>query len=522
MAHRLLEDLRCKLLARLDSLNKKRGQFQDVNCFIEFRNASGVPQGEPVDLVCFERALRQFDVDGSNKKSLMKSAFSLLTRKDDRGITDDTSITFNHFKEWCAVRDANQQRAKRKKYPQGIPTSPTPRSNRSGFGKKSGDDLLLTGRSMNTARQISARAPLSTGRSNTSQRRSHNSSRAATPKKKDDPIVMVDGHELKVSQLYIMLKTKIIGKHPGGSHGLLRCWKQFRSMAGSGRGGGGGKGAGVITKDELGVCFRNYGLELDESKDLDMLFQKFDVNQDGVIDLDDWLEELFGKWSSSVNTFGDDSREIYEGLVYKPMEYLDIPVKDVFKMLREKIASRMKGTAYPARRGWNQFRTMSGGHTDGVNEADLGQALRYYGMPVNDETLRNVFNQMDIQKNGLVTYSEFRETVLDEMLLNDGLDMTAGSSRMPSGAEKEGTEEKEAKDSSAEDVSRLAGLDTSFTDMVSMMETGRSRVSSSRKSNHSVLSGPHPGALHASVQEKVRCGRTVLGVRRFVVRSDSF
>ena len=103
-------------------------------------------------------------------------------------------------------------------------------------------------------------------------------------------------------------------------------------MAGSGRGGGGGKGAGVITKDELGVCFRNYGLELDESKDLDMLFQKFDVNQDGVIDLDDWLEELFGKWSSSVNTFGDDSREIYEGLVYKPMEYLDIPVKDVFKM----------------------------------------------------------------------------------------------------------------------------------------------------------------------------------------------
>ena len=79
MAHRLLEDLRCKLLARLDSLNKKRGQFQDVNCFIEFRNASGVPQGEPVDLVCFERALRQFDVDGSNKKSLVKSEIFFVT-----------------------------------------------------------------------------------------------------------------------------------------------------------------------------------------------------------------------------------------------------------------------------------------------------------------------------------------------------------------------------------------------------------------------------------------------------------
>jgi hypothetical protein len=66
-----------------------------------------------------------------------------------------------------------------------------------------------------------------------------------------------------MSELYGMLRLKIIGRHPGGSHGLLKCWSQFRHMAGSGRSGG--KGAGFITKDELGVCFRNYGLELDKA-----------------------------------------------------------------------------------------------------------------------------------------------------------------------------------------------------------------------------------------------------------------
>lgn len=127
-----------------------------------------------------------------------------------------------------------------------------------------------------------------------------------------DPIVSVDGHEMKISELYLMLKKKIIGRHPGGSHGIVRCWKQFRRLAGSGRAGGGGKGAGVVTKKELSIAFRNYGLPLDRPEDLDVLFIRFDRNKDGLIDLNDWLQELMGKWSSSVNTVISDDK-IYEG-----------------------------------------------------------------------------------------------------------------------------------------------------------------------------------------------------------------
>ena len=99
----------------------------------------------------------------------------------------------------------------------------------------------------------------------------------------EDPIILMDGHELRVSELYLMLKKKIIGRHPGGSHGILRCWKQFRRLAGAGRVGGGGKGAGVVTREELNVAFRNYGLPLDRSEDLDLIFRRFDKNKDGLI-----------------------------------------------------------------------------------------------------------------------------------------------------------------------------------------------------------------------------------------------
>jgi hypothetical protein len=45
-----------------------------------------------------------------------------------------------------------------------------------------------------------------------------------------------------------------------------------------------------------------------------MLFQNFDRTQTGVIELDNWLFELFGKWSSDANTFGSGGKEaIYEG-----------------------------------------------------------------------------------------------------------------------------------------------------------------------------------------------------------------
>jgi hypothetical protein len=283
MSSKILEDLRFKLLARLDSLNKKRGQFQDINAFIEFRNASGVQPGNPVNLDRFSIALKQLDVNGATNKAHVSAAFSKLTRIDHRSKTDDVAITFNHFKEWCAVRDANDQRAKRKKRiknTHGVNASPrtsrsSSRSSRRGGHGSSELSMQLTGRSLNTGRRPGTSQSIRSVRSNQSNRskRSNESNQSivstfsSTERKRLDSqmntIISVDGHLMKMSELYGMLRLKIIGRHPGGSHGLLKCWSQFRHMAGSGRSGG--KGAGFITKDELGVCFRNYGLELDKA-----------------------------------------------------------------------------------------------------------------------------------------------------------------------------------------------------------------------------------------------------------------
>lgn len=99
MAQRALEDLRQKLLARLDALNKKRGQFQDLNSFIEFRNAAGVQKGKSVDLNGFRRALKQFDCPGRHDDRIVRKAFSTLTRQDQNSSTNDKAITFNHVSQ---------------------------------------------------------------------------------------------------------------------------------------------------------------------------------------------------------------------------------------------------------------------------------------------------------------------------------------------------------------------------------------------------------------------------------------
>ena len=74
----------------------------------------------------------------------------------------------------------------------------------------------------------------------------------------------------------------------------------------------------------------------------------------------------------------------------------------------------MKGGAYALRRGWNQFRSMSGAGPDGAKLEELGQALKYYGMPVSEAKLAQVFNAMDTKGDGLIDYDEFRETVLED------------------------------------------------------------------------------------------------------------
>jgi hypothetical protein len=149
---------------------------------------------------------------------------------------------------------------------------------------------------------------------------------------------------------------------------------------------------------------------------------------------------------------------------------------------------------------------MSGGHPDGINESDLGNALRNYGMPLNPMKLNKVFQCMDLKQNGLITFPEFRETVLEKQLpfgsprcfptdMEDNATMQhvyEGKERQEE--EQEGKEGKEGKEECESTV--VPGLGDKFTDMISQMNASRARDALPKQ--------PTPGSIHASVQEKVQ------------------
>tara|TARA_B110000091_G_scaffold204941_1_gene240178 strand:+ start:143 stop:886 length:744 start_codon:yes stop_codon:yes gene_type:complete len=149
---------------------------------------------------------------------------------------------------------------------------------------------------------------------------------------------------------------------------------------------------------------------------------------------------------------------------------------------------------------------MSGGHPDGINESDLGNALRNYGMPLNPMKLNKVFQCMDLKQNGLITFPEFRETVLEKQSpfgsprcfptdMEDNATMQhvyEGKERQEE--EQEGKEGKEGKEECESTV--VPGLGDKFTDMISQMNASRARDALPKQ--------PTPGSIHASVQEKVQ------------------
>ena len=152
------------------------GSFNDVNNFLIFRQASGIPRGEPIDYDGFRTALQQLNVPTSD--GMARLAFGIIVSMAEG---NEDAIQFQHFRqfqEWASKRvdmqgtlnltstrihdleskrDAIQatvdQRAKQKK------NRKTPR-----------DRLQLTGRS-------TSRRPLSSRRATSARR-----SRPPTPK----------------------------------------------------------------------------------------------------------------------------------------------------------------------------------------------------------------------------------------------------------------------------------------------------------------------------------------------------
>ena len=93
-----------------------------------------------------------------------------------------------------------------------------------------------------------------------------------------------------------VLRRKIGQRLKGGPHGLMRCWIQFRALAGSTKEG--------ITFDEFARGLRNYDITVDDAT-ARVLFAKMDKSGDGHIQLQEFVEHVMGRWSADANTFVD-------------------------------------------------------------------------------------------------------------------------------------------------------------------------------------------------------------------------
>ena len=179
-------------------------------------------------------------------------------------------MTFLRFKKW--FEDKRTERARR-------------RSRDSG-----NDDLSVAGNSARLSYRTRERSP------------------EQSIVKQKDITVRVEKTKFTLDKFYAILRKKISERNPGGSHGLLRCWKNFCRIAGA-------RGRGV-TKAEFGIALANYGLPL-EDDDLNIIFERTDTYGRGYIDFDNWVDEVMGRWDPTVNTHDANKSKIYRGVEYK-------------------------------------------------------------------------------------------------------------------------------------------------------------------------------------------------------------
>ena len=97
-AHGVLLDLVAKLRAKLVAQSKAghTGSFEDINCFLVFRKASGVERGMSIDVVAFMRALTVLGV--AHTENTARTAFGILLSMDDSHALSEcnTGLEFRH------------------------------------------------------------------------------------------------------------------------------------------------------------------------------------------------------------------------------------------------------------------------------------------------------------------------------------------------------------------------------------------------------------------------------------------
>ena len=368
MAEAILENLRGSLLSRLDALGVDREIRFVSNAFIEFRRSGGIARNlaQEIELPQFRISLNQYGVPGRRSKRNVDDAFHIISQGND-------AISFLQFKEWFTADEEGKASDKR-------------RFSNSQLSVR-GDSARLTERSNYSY-----------------ERKEPTSPTLLHAKTQKEIFVTVERSRFSLEKFYGVLRKQISARNPGGSHGLLRCWKNFCRIAGA-RGGN-------VTKHEFGIALENYGLPLND-EDLQIVFDRTDANNNGFVDFDEWVDEVMGRWDPTVNTHDANKGKIYRGAKYKPTELLELRPQQVCDMLRQKILGRLKSGTHALLRCWKQFQYKAGAfHSGKISRAELCKAFENYGMPMSMEKSNEAFDAIDVKGDGVIDYKEFLVSVL--------------------------------------------------------------------------------------------------------------
>ena len=209
-----------------------------------------------------------------------------------------------------------------------------------------------------------------------------------------------------------LLMEKLQEKTTGGPYAILRTFRKFDTTGGD----------NLIDFCEFKECMRKMGILGVSEEDLRKLFNKYDADGSGAINLSEFASGVMKSFASqnSVNMKKGNlekmmvARKVAESRRQKAMSrYMSNTLRvDVEKVLLEKIEQKMEGGPGGLRRAFRKFDV--GVDRDGfISLPEFAAALQHFGLhELPERDVKELFDKYDTSGDGLLNFNEFVEGVM--------------------------------------------------------------------------------------------------------------
>jgi len=222
-----------------------------------------------------------------------------------------------------------------------------------------------------------------------------------------------EDEQMTAEKAIVRLRVAIGQRIPVG--GLIKCWTEFRQRAGSAKNG--------VLYEEFKRALRAYGILMPREASV-TLFRSMDKNNDGTIQMREFIDVVMGRWKPTANThFGGKTEEEIKGKDGEGaargraamVEHVDprLTVDEAIKQLRNAITQRIKSCNQGELiRCWIEFRTKTGASKEGVTLSEFRRGLRTYGIPLSAERMDEMYQRFDENGDGQIQMKEFIDVVI--------------------------------------------------------------------------------------------------------------